>query len=361
MRMLIRDPDNSSYISWKTKAKRIQGPLAILVLALLFSAAWGNSPIEAKSSNDSEEEKEDQFDDKGRSHRHHETGPQIFNAHVDFGNDIIIIEGIHLHRGEPPQMTLGGLLVPKEDVTVFPVDDNGIQQIQISLPDIPNGTYSLTFGVPDDDNDENNDIRESRRIAVFELTIGAIGPQGFPGPTGAMGPKGPTGPQGEQGPIGPPGSAGGPRFILQDSRGQKVGTVILPGITGVQAFTVVKISTPNGEKNIILEITPSQILGRGRIFFSDPGCQGNAFARPQDILESFQPAFDPTIIVTLDNKRPLFFPTNGVPVQTPFESQINDRKTCFTAFGSEILVPAVEGDPDLHTTFPPPYTLSNTP
>ncbi len=171
------------------------------------------------------------------------------------------------------------------------------------------------------------------------------------------------------------GSPAGLPFILKDANGQQVGTIttIQKGVTdffgtptGIIASTRVTISTPNGEKGVLFKVTPNQILGNGHIFFSDPDCEGNAFViifnsgnSPKSIFEVFPPAFNNKyVIATLGDERPLYFLTNATPVQTPFESQINPPDDdCFTAFGSALVVPVVEGDPDLHTTFPPPFTL----
>ncbi|MGH9760985.1 MAG: hypothetical protein ACREAC_09085, partial [Blastocatellia bacterium] len=65
-------------------------------------------------------------------------------------------------------------------------------------PDIAPGTYSLSVSF-------GNGIHDN---AVFEVTIGALGPQGPAGPQGTQGPVGPTGASGQQGPQGPTGPPG---------------------------------------------------------------------------------------------------------------------------------------------------------
>jgi len=172
------------------------------------------------------------------------------------------------------------------------------------------------------------------------------------------------------------GSPAGLPFILKDANGQQVGTITtsqrgvipgtLPAVNSIIASTRVTISTPNGEKSILLRVTQNQILGPGRIFFSDPDCQGNAFIQlvnnsNETILEVFPPAFNNRyVIAKLGDERLLYFTTDETPVQTPFQSQAakdDANNDCFTAGGSDPLVPAFEGDPDLHTTFPPLFTL----
>lgn len=59
------------------------------------------------------------------------------------------------------------------------------------------------------DDDEDDDDNRSRLLAAaYDLTIGAVGPQGEKGDTGAQGPKGDKGDTGAQGPKGDKGDTG---------------------------------------------------------------------------------------------------------------------------------------------------------
>ncbi|MDT7042851.1 hypothetical protein [Candidatus Nitronereus thalassa] len=63
----------------------------------------------------------------------------------------------------------------------------------------------------DDDDDDDDGGNSSKHTVKYDLTVGAVGPQGpqgNPGPVGATGPQGPQGDPGPQGPQGPQGVPG---------------------------------------------------------------------------------------------------------------------------------------------------------
>jgi hypothetical protein len=108
----------------------------------------------------------------------------------------IYIAGVNL--GASPMVYLGG--VPLGGVTT----DGSGTQIRALNPAFPAGTYLLHVS-------NGNGATDN---GTFDLTIGAVGPQGEPGgsgdrgPQGATGDQGPQGPPGVQGPPGPPGPTG---------------------------------------------------------------------------------------------------------------------------------------------------------
>jgi len=125
--------------------------------------------------------------------------------------------------------------------------------------------------------------------------------------------------------------------------------------------TRVEIMTNQGPKQVLLRVTPNEIMGArgGRVFFSQSGCEGDSFVFPITVdADAFSPVFEIAIVAVLGDKRLLHFPTDSEAAETPFLSQVNtDQTICFNAFGTALVVPAIEGDPDLHSTFLPLFFL----
>ena len=85
-------------------------------------------------------------------------------------------------------------------LAIFDLLDNGdgTWTVVTELPALPAGSYALTVSTG----------AERYQFDSFELTLGAVGPQGEPGPAGADGAPGATGPQGPAGPTGATGPQG---------------------------------------------------------------------------------------------------------------------------------------------------------
>jgi hypothetical protein len=112
----------------------------------------------------------------------------ITDARVDLSASTLLIRGRNLDNGAAPTVKLG-------DATLA-VSSYDANAITAELPaGIHAGDYLLivTTGTA------------VMNYDAFNLTIGAVGPQG---PQGAMGPQGPAGPQGAVGPQGPQGEQG---------------------------------------------------------------------------------------------------------------------------------------------------------
>jgi hypothetical protein len=127
----------------------------------------------------------------------------ITNVSVDFDNGVLYISGEHFDNGATPIVSLAGfgeLLLANT-----PTDT----QLEASLPILmADGDYRLT--VLTGPNAGQSDS--------YDLTVGAMGPQGptgEPGPQGEQGDQGPPGPQGPSGAPGPAGSTGaaGPQGV----------------------------------------------------------------------------------------------------------------------------------------------------
>lgn len=128
--------------------------------------------------------------------------PFIQEAQVDFdvavecpdsgtiASDTLTITGIGLglSGGPSPVITLG--TYPPLTVCVF--DD------ELVLAELPLGT---------EDGDYLLSVITSNGAGGFDLTIGAIGPQGADGNDGVQGPEGPAGAQGPEGPAGADGAS----------------------------------------------------------------------------------------------------------------------------------------------------------
>lgn len=136
------------------------------------------------------------------------TDPMIHEAHADFQQGVLLIQGESFGRGTPR------VYVDHQELTVLwssPIE------IQALLTPMPPGAYRLTVVVEARRNDRQQ--RQYRQDTI-DITIGTVGPQGPEGPQGLPGvaaaqglpgPLGPAGPAGVSGPagaVGPQGSAG---------------------------------------------------------------------------------------------------------------------------------------------------------
>ncbi|MDP1615224.1 MAG: hypothetical protein Q8L68_05445 [Methylococcales bacterium] len=131
---------------------------------------------------------------------------KITGVFVDFDNNKVVIKGKDLLFGPGPTVVnLSNLALPV-------VTANFTKIVAELPPDILDGDYLLTVSRGADER-QNDD---------YDLTIGAVGPQGIQGAQGAPGPQGIQGTQGLPGPQGIQGQQG-----LQGAQGQR-------GLRGLQ-------------------------------------------------------------------------------------------------------------------------------
>jgi Collagen triple helix repeat (20 copies)/IPT/TIG domain len=122
--------------------------------------------------------------------------PLVNNSSIDYVAQRITVNGSGFNpKGVAPTVLFN-------NVAITPVS---FSDSQIVAP-VPNGTAAGSYRLRITNSQGN--------VYEFDVTYGAVGPQGSIGPqgsTGATGPAGPTGatgPQGPQGPAGPTGPAG---------------------------------------------------------------------------------------------------------------------------------------------------------
>lgn len=123
----------------------------------------------------------------------------------------ITVEGADLDAAESVAVSLG----ERGALEVLTAGGNAILAL---CPDgtCEDGDVRLTVSVEatrrgGDDDDDDDDDRTRLQTAAYDLTLGAVGPQGEPGERGPVGPQGDRGPQGDPGPkgdIGPRGAQG---------------------------------------------------------------------------------------------------------------------------------------------------------
>lgn len=127
--------------------------------------------------------------------------PVINSAVINYTSNMLTISGSNF--GSVATVTLAN--------TALAVQSSSLAQIVAAFPSsappssLAPGTYSLTVSF------------SNGKSAVFDVSLGAVGPQGAagpPGPTGLQGPTGPQGPTGATGPQGPAGPAGASPFSL---------------------------------------------------------------------------------------------------------------------------------------------------
>lgn len=152
--------------------------------------------------------------------------------------------------------------------------------------------------------------------ASFEVTFGAVGPQGAKGDTGAQGPiglqgprgdTGATGPQGIQGPAGPAGPAGsGGASVAQtlaDANGFKIGDVVRIEPANGASRAVIRYDLPDSNY-VYLSASPSGLTSFGnaatplpftttplqaRVVFTSANCTGDAYVAQGTVIDQFTP------------------------------------------------------------------------
>ena len=120
----------------------------------------------------------------------------ISEVSVDYESSIMLIIGSDMNSGpDPLQVILGGT-----DISSHCVLDNSLANSQSIFCD------SLALPVATDLLLIVSNGKDATRTDEYDLTFGAIGPQGIQGEKGDRGDPGPRGEQGEAGPLGLPGT-----------------------------------------------------------------------------------------------------------------------------------------------------------
>ena len=143
----------------------------------------------------------------------------ILEAFVDFDDGLIYVFGLEF--GASPTAQLSDI-----DLVIVAANEN---MITAELPVIPDGSYRLQV-VRGPGNGAN-------QLDVFELAIGAVGPEGPQGPQGEQGIQGEQGLQGEQGIQGEQGLQG--EQGIQGEQGP-------PGSSGVSGWEIVHAQQESG-------------------------------------------------------------------------------------------------------------------
>jgi hypothetical protein len=115
------------------------------------------------------------------------TAPLILSTVVNTSTNQITITG----RAFSPAGTAPTVMLANTKLTLVSFTNQTV--VANLLSGLPAGSYRLSL------------TNSNSQTAVFNITIGAVGP---PGPQGPIGPQGPTGPQGPQGPQGIQGPQG---------------------------------------------------------------------------------------------------------------------------------------------------------
>lgn len=122
----------------------------------------------------------------------------ISEVSVDYESSAMLIVGSGMDSGpDPIQVTLGGT-----DISSHCVLDDSTVQPQAILCD------SLVLPVAVDLLLIVSNGKDATRIDEYDLTFGAVGPQGLPGKKGEKGDRGDPGPRGDRGEAGPQGAPG---------------------------------------------------------------------------------------------------------------------------------------------------------
>ena len=120
------------------------------------------------------------------------TVPVVNGVTISYSSNEVTVNG----SGFLPAKTPPTVLFDNTKLTL--VSDTNTKIVAHLPGSVPAGTFNLTVT-----NSENNKF-------TFDVTNGAVGPQGLAGPEGVNGATGATGPGGPAGPTGPQGPKGGP-------------------------------------------------------------------------------------------------------------------------------------------------------
>jgi len=216
------------------------------------------------------------------------------------------------------------------------------------------------------------------------ITWSEEGPAGADGADGQDGVDGQDGIDGERGPAGPPGA---PQFILKDSTGAQVGTVVTvnddwesfivrPPDAGVlvktnrSVLTAIDIQKANTTTaTVAISVDRLNIHFQHRALFKDFGCTvpvGESPLTKEFIVDvDFPPAFTmPAVVVGVPGQpdvRKLYVQTEGESSEIREHFSLLIGSDCIDRpVDDPVIVPSISMeliDDDLHQTFPGPYTL----
>ena len=231
------------------------------------------------------------------------------------------------------------------------------------------------------------------QIDTIELTPGPQGPAGADGTdcsisgsivtcgtdiSDVRGPQGIQGPPGPEGPPGPAGASGGgaPQFVLKDSNGVQVGTVVTVnddsvdfdemGFVGQNRSVLAGLDIQKADTTaatVGISVDRFNIHFQNRVVFENPDCLGPARIRDLFINLDFPPAFTLGVVVGVSgqpNARKLYVQTNEAEIPQPIA-----HNSFIGEFGCGNIVPPLTFpsvpaelvDGALHETHPGPYTL----
>ena len=170
--------------------------------------------------------------------------PEIIEVFVNSDQTEVVILGQNFPKD--PEVSLGeqGLLVVLNDSKT---------EIRTALPPgLDPGDYLLTV---------SNGKKFKKKSSDYDLTIGAVGPEGPTGPEGATGPEGPSGPSGPDGPQGAQGPTGatGPPGVISFEVGNTRG-----GDDALANNTTGNSNTAYGVDALRFNMTGSNNTGTGR-------------------------------------------------------------------------------------------------
>ena len=164
--------------------------------------------------------------------------PLVVAAQVSGDQSLLTVSGLHLGPG--PGVTLG--LSPLAVSGYVPAPAGGAEVVTAWLPPgMRPGTYLLALTRASD-----------AEVALFHLTVGAVGPAGVPGPPGLPGPAGAPGPAG---PAGPGGVAAGATGATVGQRNTAYGSRVLGSVSGSRnsgfGYEALRAAT-SGDRNTAL-------------------------------------------------------------------------------------------------------------
>ena len=171
----------------------------------------------------------------------------------------------------------------------------------------------------------------------------------------------------------------GPKFIVKDTNGDEVGTIVTI-FNDIRFFVTGPGTPPQADKRSILTrveffigvdesdtvslgltVDNASIQFQNRVLYQTVNCTEPVFM-PEVLAEAdFGPAFTPSAVVGINGpggERSLYVAVAETAVTRTFNSGSVDGNCTTMNFPiNRLSVPALLLDPDLHTTFPPGYTM----
>lgn len=150
-----------------------------------------------------------------------------------------------------------------------------------------------------------------------------------------------------------------PDFVLRDGNGVQVGTVLSVLQLGIYEVhnLVVFFNSNADEHKVIFSTSANNMVGGTRLYFDGDRCSGNKYLRTD---HGFLPAISSYALIPNGTDLNMWLPASNTTqmVETKSYSRSGGSgSNCILETVTYEVLPAEIGVTDLHTLYPPPFTL----